>query len=287
MANVNQPYFGDPGDIEAPAPIQQVQTSQVQLPDWLSNLIKSSASQAGNLNQQGMGFATQAANQYQTGFGVAPQLQVAEQYQAPQGLDAFAQSQVSRGTQDLQAQAAAQRAQVAQQFRGQPGLSNILQSQTSRQAALNQNPLLAQAAQQQSARNLQEYQANLQGTELANRAIMGQGQDQLQRDMLGNQALIQQLGLNLTPGQLAQSNLSNYSGLANLFGTQQTTGQEQLTPGAQQAMQQYQTSGGGGGGSFLGDLFNPIGWLGRKTGSEGLANSPFVNPGGWATDKAF
>ena len=231
MAEFN--YQGS--DVETPAPIEQVKTSQMQLPPWLNDLLRSSQTSLGAANTAGQGFANQAANAYQTNFGQAPQLQIAPQYQAPQGLDAFAQSQVSRGTQDLQAQAAAQRAQVAQQFRGQPGLSNVLQSQTSRQAALNQNPLLAQAAQQQSARGLQEYQANLQGTELANRALMGQGQDQLMRAMYGNQALASKLGLQLMPGQLEQGYLSNLSGLSQIFGTQQTTGQERLTPAGQQA----------------------------------------------------
>lgn len=244
MAYPPQYYNGyDLGDLEAPAPIQKVQTNQTQLPEWLSSLIRQSSSNLGNLNRAGQGFATTAANAYQTDFGQAPQLQVTGQYDVPTALDAFAQSQLSRGTQDLQSQAAAQRQAIAQQFRGQPGLSNVLQAQTARQMALNQNPMLSQIAQDQSARNLQEYQANLQGTELANRAMLGMSQDQLQRALLGNQALTNQLGLRLMPGQLEQGALSNLTGLTQIFGKQMSTGQEQLLPGALAAYNQLREAG--------------------------------------------
>jgi len=212
-------------------PTPQVQQQGLQIPTNIQQQLTDQFAKFSNQTERFGQRAGDVSGQLQTQFGQGPQLELAKGPQFGAGLDPMAQSQIAQGQQQLAQQAAGQRAQIAQQFRGQPGVSNILQSQAARQTALQQNPLLAQAREQQRGRQEREFQLGLQAQEAANKARLGMGQADLQRQLLGNQALMQQLGLEQAPMAAQQQLLSGLSGLAQLLGVRTGVGFE--SPNAQ------------------------------------------------------
>lgn len=147
------------------------------------------------VQQQYQPQAAAAAAQIQTGF--TPQFSATPDMMT-RGLASQAQQQVAQ-------QAAAQRAAIAQQFRGQPGANMALQRQVDMQSRLQANPILFQAFQQQQQREQLQNQARLQGQQA------------------GNQALIQQLGLQAAPLEAQKALLGSVGQALQLTGTQQQT----------------------------------------------------------------
>lgn len=209
-----------PEDIAA---IRAQQNAQQQQTQQFQNLLQT-LQQASLRPQQGLN----------TQFAGPAQIQ-AFNPQFSQGLDPMSQALISQGAQALAQQAATQRGAVARQFGGsQPEVARILQSQIAAQSALQQNPLAFQAVQQQTARELGQQGLGLQAAQANNQAQLQQAAQGALFQQAANQAILQQQeaqtaqrneAANLGSAGLnaGQSLLSTLTVLANLFGQQQTT----------------------------------------------------------------